>query len=48
MEPEKKFDMVFSHSVVDHVYDPVKFIENIVNLQKNMLTLVIIWVISLI
>ena len=35
MKPEKIFDMVFSHSVVDHVYDPVKFIENIVKSTKR-------------
>ena len=35
MNPEKKYDMVFSHSVVDHVYDPVTFITNIVKSTKK-------------
>ena len=35
MNPDKKYDMVFSHSVVDHVYDPVTFISNIVKSTKK-------------
>ena len=35
MSTDKKYDMVFSHSVVDHVYDPVAFIANIVKSTKK-------------
>ena len=35
MELDKKFDLVFSHAVIDHVYDIDAFIKKIVNLSKK-------------
>lgn len=35
MNMNRKFDMVFSHAVVDHVYDPETFISNIINTTKK-------------
>ena len=32
---EKKFDFIFSHAVIDHVYDIEKFIERIFNLSTK-------------
>jgi SAM-dependent methyltransferase len=35
MEFESKFDLVFSHSVIDHVYDIEKFLDKILKITKK-------------
>lgn len=35
MELDRKFDLVFSHAVIDHVYDIDAFLEKIVNLSRK-------------
>ena len=35
MESNRKFDLVFSHAVIDHVYDIDTFVKKIVNLSKK-------------
>jgi len=35
MDLQDKYDLVFSHAVIDHVYDPDKYLENIVKATKK-------------
>jgi len=35
MKLDKKFDLIFSHAVIDHIYDIEGFIQKIVNLSKK-------------
>ena len=40
---DKKFDLVFSLSVIDHVYDPDKFLKKCINLSNRYLLIVAYW-----